>query len=131
VAPILVILILGIVDVGQYVNVGQTVSNASREGARVAARTTTLSVSDVENSVSGYLAESFAGVPSETLSEAVDVNVTDGYGCSIADGDLTAVAAGSPLSVEVTLSFNAVRWLNGVGLANDRTLSITTVMRRE
>ena len=36
VAPLLFALLMGAIDVGQYVNVGQTVSDASREGAHVA-----------------------------------------------------------------------------------------------
>ena len=49
--PILLILLLGAIDTGQYANVYQTVSNASREGARVAARGGTFNVSAVEASV--------------------------------------------------------------------------------
>jgi Flp pilus assembly protein TadG len=37
VAPLLVLLLLGAIDLGQYVNVYQKVSDASRAGARIAA----------------------------------------------------------------------------------------------
>lgn len=88
VAPILVLLLLGTIDVGQFVNVGQTVSNASREGARVAARNDTLNVSEVEISVLGYLANSFPGVPPSALGAAVQVNVGDANGAAIPGGNL-------------------------------------------
>ena len=55
VAPVLTIFFLGMIDAGQFVNVGQAVSSASREDARLAARFDTLNVTDVESSVLSYL----------------------------------------------------------------------------
>lgn len=131
VAPILTVLLLGAIDVGQFANVGQAVSNASREGARVAAREDTLNVSEVESAVSGYLANSFPNVPTATLDAAVEVNVTDGGGGAVWGGDLTTISTGSPLSVEVVVQFDCLRWLDVTGLMDGRTLRTTTVMRRE
>jgi Flp pilus assembly protein TadG len=131
VAPVIFALIMGIVDVGQFVNVSQTVSNASREAARLAARYRSESVSDVENAVSGYLGECFPSIAPETLDTAVQVNVRDGLGNVIPGGDLTTIPTGAAIDVEVVLSFNAVRWLGGVPLLNDQTLATTTTTRRE
>jgi Flp pilus assembly protein TadG len=131
VAPLIVLLILGIVDVGQFINVSQTVSNASREGARMAARYRTENVTDVENAVSNYLAECFPNVSETTLDSAVQVSVRDGLGNTIPSGNLTTVATGSAVQVEVSVSFNAVRWLGGVAVLNDQSLVTTTRTRRE
>ena len=54
-SPLLVLLLLGIIDGGQFVNVGQTVSNASREGARIAAKQSTANVSTVQTAVLNYV----------------------------------------------------------------------------
>ena len=131
VAPLLILLILGTIDVGQFVNAGQTVSNASRQGARLAARNTTLNVSEVESVVSSYLADSFPNIPAATLDAAVQVDVSDASGDAIPGGDLTTINTGSPVSVAVVLQFDSVRWLKGASLVNNRTLGTTTVMRRE
>ena len=108
VAPLLVLIILGTIDVGQFVNVGQTVGNASRQGARLAARNTTLNVSEVESVVSSYLADSFPNIPAATLNAAVQVDVSDASGTAIPGGDLTTVSTSSPVSVGVVLQFDSV-----------------------
>jgi Flp pilus assembly protein TadG len=124
--PILLLLFLGIVDVGQYVNVYQTVSNASREGARVAARQSTANVSDVTTAVSDYLTGTNANLP----SSAVSVSVTNA-GSAVTGTNLAAIAAGSPISVQVDVAFDSVRWLNGFTFLNGRTATTTTITRRE
>jgi Flp pilus assembly protein TadG len=55
VAPLLTLLVLGAIDVGQYANIYQKVSDASREGARAAVRTQTLTTSQVNTDVMNYL----------------------------------------------------------------------------
>ena len=130
-APILIFLLLGAIDVGLFVNAGQVISNASREGARLAARNATLNVSEVESSVLGYLANSFPGVPPAALDAAVQVNVADAAGGAVAGGDLTTISSGSPVSVEVVVQFDSVRWLSAIGVLDNKTLGMTTVMRRE
>ncbi len=125
-SPILLILILGIIDVGQFVNVGQSVSNASREGARVAARQATTNVSQVQTAVSDYLTDMHPNLP----SSAVQVTVA-GAGNPLAGADLAAVATGLPISVQVVVQFDAVRWINGLTFLNGRTVTKTTVSRRE
>ncbi len=125
-SPILLILILGIIDVGQFVNVGQSVSNASREGARVAARQTTTNVSQVQNAVANYLTDMHPNLP----SSAVQVTVA-GAGNPVTGAGLAAVATGTPISVQVVVQFDPVRWMNGFTFLNGRTLTKTTVSRRE
>ncbi len=126
-SPILLILILGIIDVGQFVNVGQSVSNASREGARVAARQTTTNVSAVQTAVSDYLTDMHPNLP----SSAVQVTVAVASGSPIVGAGLAAVATGSSISVQVVVQFDPVRWMNGFTFLNGRTLTKATVSRRE
>jgi Flp pilus assembly protein TadG len=57
VLPLLTLLVLGAIDVGQFANVYQKVSDASREGARAAARYGTETTSQVKSTVMSYLAE--------------------------------------------------------------------------
>ncbi len=125
-SPILLILILGIIDVGQFVNVGQSVSNASREGARVAARQATTNVSQVQTAVSNYLTDMHPNLP----SSAVQVTVA-GAGNPLAGADLAAVATGTSISVQVVVQFDPVRWMDGFTFLDGRTLTKTTVSRRE
>jgi Flp pilus assembly protein TadG len=61
--PILIIITFGSIDVTQYMNLAQQVTNASREGARLVSRATTDSVEDVENAVLDYMANSMPTVP--------------------------------------------------------------------
>lgn len=124
VVPFLAVLTLATIDVGQYVLVAQAVSNASREAARLAARYTTVSVTEVERAASDYLAESFPAV-------AVEVNVSDGLGNPIPSGDLTTIPSGSSIIVEVLFPFDALRWVNVVPLLNNSSLTTTTTVRRE
>jgi Flp pilus assembly protein TadG len=130
VAPVLLILLIGVLDVGQLVNVSHTVSNASREGARTAARGTTTNVSAVKSVVSTYLHNSFPNVAPETLDAATQVNVKNSAGQSLA-GDLSMLPAGEPISVEVIFGFQPVRWLRSITHFSSKTLNTTTIMRRE
>ena len=131
IAPLFLLLLWGTIDVGQYVNVGQIVTSASREGARQAVRPTTVNVSEVQTAVQNYLAGHYPDVPAATLNSAITVNVTDSAGVPIPSGDLSSVASGTQVNVEVQLQYSAVRWLTGLGFMNNRTMPATTYMRRE
>jgi Flp pilus assembly protein TadG len=127
VLPVLLLFFLGIVDTGQFANVGQAVSGASREAARVAARNDTLLVAEVETVVASYLADAFPGLPAGSAT----VTVTDGNGNAIAGGDLTTISAGSAIIVQVDLGFDTVRWISGLSQLDSRDLTATTMSRRE
>lgn len=130
-SPLLVAIFVGAVDVGQYVHVSQTVSNASREGARLAARYETTTVSQMQSAVSDYLAASFPKISSTTLAAAVRVTVSDGNSNTIPAGDMTNVPTGAAVNVEVVLPFDTVRWVAAVPFLNNKTLSTSTASRRE
>jgi Flp pilus assembly protein TadG len=124
---VLVPIVLGAIDVGRFINVGQIVNDASREGARQASRNTVKNVSDVESTVSSYLSNAF-GVSNLTAT----VTVSDSSGTPISGENLSREdLTGSSVSVTVALPYNQVRWLAGFPLLNGETLTTTTVMRRE
>ena len=131
IAPVLTLLVLGGIDVGQYANVYQKVSDASREGARVAARYTTQNTSQVQTAVMDYLEQTSPNVPAATLAGATTVTITDGSGNAIASGDLSKMATGSAIRVRVTLQFDPVRWVNGISELSGSQIMTTTIMRRE
>lgn len=130
VSPVLFLTAIGIVDVGQYVGIGQVINNASREGARVAIRSNTESVSEVEAVILTYMTDALPGVPSDTISSALQVRVTDETG-TIPNGDFTAVGAGSEISVQVTFDYQNARWAPTSFFTGNTVLQTTTIMRRE
>jgi len=131
VAPLLVLLLLGAVDVGQFANVHQKVSDASRKGARQAARNDTLTTSDVRAAVMAYLEESTPGVSASTLAAATTVTVTDADGSSIPSGDLTKIPTGSKVRVKVSLQFAPVRLVRIITGLDGSNVETTSTMRRE
>jgi len=131
VAPLLMLLVLGAVDVGQYANVYQKVSDASREGARVAARYDTATQSQVDTAVMNYLQDAFPNVPPSVLASAANVTVTNADGSPVSSGDMTSVATGSQLGVTVTLRFDLIRWISHVQFLSGSDVAVTTKMRRE
>jgi Flp pilus assembly protein TadG len=131
VTPLLTLLVLGAIDMGQFANVYQKVSDASREGARVAARNGTNTTSEVQAAVMQYLEQVSSGVSPATLASAAQVTVTDSAGNSIPGGALNGVPSGSQIRVRLRLQFDPVRWIGGFSGLNGRQIEATTVMRRE
>lgn len=130
-APFLVFLILAAVDMGQYANVSQKISDASREGARVGARFETVYTSDVETAVMEYLQDVFPSESLDTLAEMVAVTVSDSAGNSVLGGNLTSIASGSQVMVNVKLQYDSVRWITHLGILNGNEVTATSMMRRE
>lgn len=131
VAPIMIAIVIGATDTGQLVNVWHKVENASREGARVAARNPTVNTSDVETAVAAYLTQAFPRTSASNVQAGLTVIVRSADGTVISGAGLAGIATGDPLSVEVQLDCDAVRWLNGVGVMYGQTVSTETTMRRE
>ena len=127
-APLIFLLIMGAIDVGQFVNVSQTVSDASREGARLAAQNETTTAADVQNSVLNYLNENY-DLSDADIAAAVTVTVMDGN--DVVVSDLTTIAEGDSLKVKVDMEFDDVRWADSIALGDGKTLSTTTMTRRE
>jgi|GraSoiStandDraft_27_1057306.scaffolds.fasta_scaffold262607_2 Flp pilus assembly protein TadG len=114
VAPLLVALVLGLIEFGRVLMVGQILTNAAREGCRTAVlegSTTT----DVNTTVSNYLTGSgISGAPAPTVSP-----------------DPSSAAPGSSITVTVSVPFNNVSWLPVPLFMGGKTLSATVIMRKE
>ena len=124
-APFLVLIVFATIDVGQFVNFSQNVSNASRVGARKATRPDMLTVSQVDDAVKSYLAA--LAVP----NDAIQVTVADGNGAILSSGNLASIPSGQAVSVRVTAQFAAVRWISVFVPLDGAAASATTLMRRD
>lgn len=131
VAPVLVLLVLGTVDVGQFANVHQQVNDASRAGARFAVLYNTTTTSQVRAMVLDRLADGFPGVTAEALASAATVRVSNSSGETVSGGDLTTISSGSEVHVQVRIPYDTVRWLDGLPGLSGAEVDITTTMRRQ
>jgi Flp pilus assembly protein TadG len=131
IASLLIPMVMGAIDVGQTVNVGQIVNDASREGARQASRIDFTDEQEVESAVQDYMADAFPSIPPSVLNAALTVNVGDSTGSGIAGGDLTTIDSGSSVSVQVILQYDSVRWMVGLPGFSGTSIETSTVMRRE
>lgn len=125
--PLIAMILLGSIDVGQSIYVAQVVNEASREGARRACRYETSSEEEVRAAVVDLINESF----SAASNVGVRINFSDTDGNPIAGGDLSAIPSGTEVAVQVVLDYDSVRWTNGFAGLSGSSIETTTVMRRE
>jgi Flp pilus assembly protein TadG len=114
VAPLFFLLVMGMIEYGRMVMVQQVITNASREGARRAVldgATTTA----VQSTVTSYM----------TSSSISGATIT------VTPNPPSSAASGSPITVTVSIPFSQVSWLPSPMYLGAKTLSATTVMRRE
>ena len=130
VAPVLVLMVLGSIDVGQSISVSQVVNDASRAGAREASRDRATDTAQVSNAVTSYLQQNFPNVAAETLAGHTTITVADLAGTAV-NGDMNALQTGDAVSVTVTLQYESVRWTPGFPGLSNSAFTTTTVMRRE
>jgi len=114
VAPIFLLLVFGMIEYGRMVMVQQVITNASREGARKGVLDGTTNA-DVVAVVNGYL----------TAGSISGANVT------VTPTNPRDAAFGDRVTVSVDIGFSQVSWLPSPMYLGGRTLSATTVMRRE
>ncbi|MBN2580610.1 MAG: pilus assembly protein [Pirellulales bacterium] len=117
VAPVFFLLVFGMIEFGRMVMVQQIITNASREGARLAVLDSPTPIHDeVVSKVTTYLDD--AGIHGADVS--LDPNEPT-----------TGAAYGDPVTVTVTIPFSQVSWLPTPFFLGERNLVATTVMRRE
>ena len=120
IAPLFFLLIMGMIEIGRAVMVQQIITNASREGARLAVLPGENNA-NVTDRVDSILNNSgISGSTTEILSEFDGpINIQDaGYG--------------DVIKVKVSVPFSEVSWLPGAErYLGGSTLSATTVMRGE
>ena len=114
VAPLLFMLVLGIVEFGRYMMVHEILTNGAREAERQAVLPGATQ-SDVDKVIKDYL----------------DANLIAGY--TVQATDPAAVSAGSPITVTVSVPYARVSWLPAevVQWSGGRSLAATVVMRKE
>jgi len=114
VAPVFFLLIFGMIEYGRMVMVQQVITNAAREGARkgVLDATTT---SDVTTVVSNYLTSANISGATTTVSPDPPSNAT----------------SGGSVTVTVSVPYSSVSWLPHSFWLGSKTLTATSVMRRE
>jgi Flp pilus assembly protein TadG len=115
VAPLFFMLILGMVEVGRLVMVQQIITNASREGARIAILDGTTH-QNVLDKVNTYLAS--AKIKGATTTTDPSEPSTAGYG--------------QPVTVTVSIPASQISWVPRPRFAGGgKILQASTVMRRE
>ncbi len=129
-APLLFLLVLGMFEVGRFVNVGEIATHASRFGARQAS-VASATVTDVVNKTRQYLTDSAVKGAAATI--AVEAETAAGSGTFTGVTDLSTVAVGTAIRVRVTVDFGQVTWLPGGPLKSVLPSNITgqSVMRKE
>ncbi len=114
VAPLFFLLIFGMIEFGRMVMVQQIITNASREGARVAVLDGA-TFSEVQTAVENY---------TSTAS-------LEGAQVSVNPNPPSSAGYGEAVTVVVSISFDQVSWLPSPMFLGGSTMSATTVMRRE
>jgi hypothetical protein len=114
VAPVFLLLVFGMIEYGRMVMVQQVLTNASREGARVA-----------------VLDGSTAQEVQDTINQYLNSGSIHGAVITIDPANPTDAGFGDPVTVSVDIGFSQVSWLPSPMYLGGRTLSATTVMRRE
>lgn len=114
VAPVFLLLVFGMIEYGRMVMVYQVITNASREGARVAVLDGATTASVVAQ-VNTYL--SAASITGATVTPTPN--------------PLTSAEYGDPVTVTVSIPFSQVSWLPSPMYLGGKTLTSATVMRRE
>ena len=114
VAPILFLLVFGMIEYGRLVMVQQVLTNATREGARkgVLDGSTT---SEVETTVTNYLTS--ANISGATVTISPNPPNSAGFG--------------EPVTVSVSVPFDQVSWLPAPMFLGGVDMAATSVMRRE
>jgi Flp pilus assembly protein TadG len=128
VAPVLFVLVFGIIEYGRMVMVQQVLTNASREGARVGvldppAGQTSLPI--VTSTINNYLTA--AGISGATVTAYISAD--SGSSWSVADP--SAALYGQMVKIKISVPFTSVSWLPTPIWLGGKTLQASTVMRRE
>ena len=110
-------MVFGMIEFGRMIMVQQVITNATREGARIAVLDSqTATASLVASTVSDYLQN--AGISGETVT--------------IDPAEPTSAAYGEPVTVTVQVPFSSVSWLPApMFISANTNLTASAVMRRE
>jgi Flp pilus assembly protein TadG len=113
IAPVVVLLVLGMIEFSRLMMVEEILSNAAREGCRQATLTGA-TTSDVTSTVDTYLQGS--GITGYTTTVSPDPSTAQ---------------AGTAITVQITVPYSSVSWLPTPVFLGNTTLSATVIMRKE
>lgn len=122
IAPVFFAVVLGIIEFGRGMMVSQLVTNAAREGARMASIAGN-SNADVEQAVTDFLQET-ADVGAGDVTVTISVDNAD------ADDEVGNASRGDACTVRVAVPFEAVQYTVGDYLTGANLVG-QAVMRRE
>lgn len=114
VAPVFFLFIFGMIEFGRVVMVQQFLTNATREGARVGILDNS-TTSEVNAAVNTYLNSANITGATITVNPNPPSNAT----------------YGSPVTVTVSVPFSQVSWLPSPMFLSGKTLTASSIMRRE
>ncbi len=114
IAPLMIMLTIGMMELGRMVMVKQVLVNASREGARKAVLPNATAES-VISAVQGEL-------------ESATVN---GASITVSPSTLATTASGTPVTVTVSVQSADVSWIPNPMFTFNSTMQVSTTMRKE
>jgi Flp pilus assembly protein TadG len=114
VAPVFFLLVFGMIEYGRMVMVQQVITNASREGARA-----------------GVLDGATASSVTTTVNNYLTSGSISGATVTVTPNPPSGAQYGDPVTVTVSIGFDQVSWLPSPMYLGGRTMTATTVMRRE
>jgi Flp pilus assembly protein TadG len=118
VAPIFFLLVFGLIEFGRMMMVQQALTNAAREGTRVAILATTKDGAAVEARMRDYL-------------ESVLANAASGDVRMTVPGNLGTVTSGATLTVSVEVDYMDVSWVPIGYLGLNPTIAASQIGIRE
>lgn len=122
VLPVFVTIMLGMIEFGRALMVGQLITNAAREGARLAVLNGSVNT-EVDTTVKTFL-QGAANVAQADITVAITVSN------AAAANQLSATASGDVVTVRVSIPFSKVSYLTPNFLAST-TLTGVSAMRHE
>jgi Flp pilus assembly protein TadG len=114
--PLFFLLILGLIEFGQAMMVQQVVTNAAREGARHGVLPG-VSTAAAKQKVKDYLAAEDLDVPQATIT--------------VTPAELSTAKTGSVVSVNVSIPYSAIGWVNNPWFVGGAALKSQCTMRHE
>jgi Flp pilus assembly protein TadG len=114
IAPLFVLIVMGLIEFGRGMMVKQIITNAAREGARRAI-IESATESEVKSVVNQYLAG--ASISGATVS--------------VTPTSLSTLGLGDAVTVQVSVSCNSVSWTPSPWFLGGRTLTESSTMRAE
>lgn len=114
VAPLMIMMTVGMMEVGRLVMVKQIMVNASREGARQS-----VLPGSTNASVASYVTQQLQG------------SSINGATVTITPSNLSAAKAGTSVTVSIAVSSKSISWLPKPMFSLNETIEAATTMRKE